>query len=306
MPEPQSTAVLLMAYGGPDSLTDIPEYLLDIRHGRATPQELIDEITERYRLIGGKSPLLSITRSAAAKLQERIGIPVYVGMRHWHPYIKDVLALMAADGVRHIIGICMAPHYSTVSIGAYRRNLEEAIDSTGTPITLDFVESWHTQPDYVAGIIANVQETRRRFSDNERVLIIFSAHSLPASILEQGDPYDSQLRETAAKLADGLKLPDDQWSFSYQSAAKTGVPWLGPQIEDLLIELAQRGERNVLIAPVGFIADHVEVLYDLDIGVQEIARKQGLRVERTPMLNDTEPLIDALAALVGLQIRSRM
>src|SRR5688500_5287482 len=132
----QSTAVLLMAYGGPDSLADIPAYLLDIRHGRATPQTLIDEITERYHLIGGKSPLLEITRNAADKLQERLGLPVYVGMRHWHPFIKVVVAQMAADGVQHIIGLCMAPHYSTMSIGAYRRKLEEAIEAAGAPITL--------------------------------------------------------------------------------------------------------------------------------------------------------------------------
>ena len=305
MSEQPSTAVLLMAYGGPDSLADIPAYLLDIRHGRATPQALIDEITERYHLIGGKSPLLGITKRVAAKLQERLNLPVYVGMRHWTPFIKDALAQMAADGVRHIIGICMAPHYSSMSIGAYRRKLEEAIDATGVSITLDFVDSWHTQPDYLAGVAANVRETLRRFPDGERVMVVFSAHSLPESILEQGDPYDAQLRETASLLAERLNLPVDGWIFSYQSAAKTGVPWLGPQIEELVVDLAQQGQNNLLIAPIGFIADHVEVLYDLDIGVQAIAEQQGIRVERTPMLNDTQPLIDALASLVGSQIGSK-
>jgi protoporphyrin/coproporphyrin ferrochelatase len=305
MSERQSTAVLLMAYGGPDSLVDIPAYLLDIRHGRSTPQVLIDEITERYHQIGGKSPLLDITRSAAQRLQERIGLPVYVGMRHWKPFIKEVVAQMAADGVRHIIGICMAPHYSTMSIGAYRRKLEEAIDATGLPISLDFIASWHIQPDYLTGVEVNVRETMHRFPEGERLLVIFSAHSLPESILEQGDPYDDQLRETASLLAEKLNLPDDSWTFSYQSAAKTGVPWLGPQIEDLVVDLAQRGKKNLLIAPIGFIADHVEVLYDLDIGVRSIAHQHGIRVERTPMLNDSQPLIAALAALAGSRIGSK-
>jgi ferrochelatase len=305
MSEQQSIAVILMAYGGPDSLADISAYLFDIRGGRETPQHLIDEITERYYLIGGKSPLLGITRTVATKLHQRIGLPIYVGMRHWHPFIKDVVAQMAADGVRHIIGLCMAPHYSTMSIGAYRRKLEEAIEATGIPITLDFVDSWHTQLGYLMGITTNVREARERFPNGERVMVVFSAHSLPESILERGDPYDSQLRETAALLADHLNLASDQWTFTYQSAAKTGVPWLGPQIEELVVDLAARGEKNLLITPIGFIADHVEVLYDLDIGVQAIAKEHGLRVERTPMLNDTTLLINALSALVALEIGSR-
>lgn len=303
MNDSQPTAVLLLAYGGPDSLDDIPVYLLDIRSGRETPQHLIDEITGRYRQIGGSSPLLAITRSTAAKLQARTGLPVYVGMRHWRPFIKDVVAQMAADGIRHIVAICKAPHYSMLSIGAYRARLDEAIQAAGVPITVDFVNEWHTQPDYLAGIAANVRETLARFAAPEQVKVIFSAHSLPAFILERGDPYDAQLRETARLLAEALDLPDDRWTFSYQSAAQTGTPWLGPQIEALVGDLAAQGENNLLIAPVGFVADHVEVLYDLDIGVQQIAQQHGIRVERTPMLNDSEAMIAALAALVGQYVR---
>lgn len=294
----KKTAVLLLAYGGPDSLDDIPAYLLDIRGGRETPLHLVDEISKRYQLIGGRSPLLEITLSAASKLQAQIGLPVYVGMRHWKPFIPETVQKMVSDGVQHAVVICMAPHYSSMSIGAYRTKLDEALAHMDHPFSLDFVESWHMQVDYLNGIAASVQETLKRFPADERVLVIFSAHSLPVSILECGDPYDRQLRETAGLLADKLNLPNDHWTFSYQSAAKTGVPWLGPQIEDLVAELAQKGEKNVLIAPVGFIADHVEVLYDLDIGVQKIAQQHGLRVERTPMLNDTQPLIDALVDLV--------
>jgi protoporphyrin/coproporphyrin ferrochelatase len=294
------TAVLLLAYGGPDSLEDIPAYLLDIRGGRHTPQSLIDEISERYHLIGGGSPLLAITRSAADKLQAHVGLPVYVGMRHWRPFIKDVVGQMADDGIDHIIAICMAPHYSSLSIAKYREKLDEAIAALAEPMDVSFIESWYLQPEYLQGIADHVCQTLQRWSDGARegVKVVFTAHSLPASILEQGDPYDAQLRETAALLADSLALPPDRWTFSYQSAAQTGVPWLGPQIEDLVATLAAEGVADLLIAPIGFIADHVEVLYDIDIGVQAIAERHGVRVERTPMLNDGEALVASLAALV--------
>lgn len=294
---PENTAVLLLAYGGPDSLDDVPAYLLDIRGGRETPQELVEEMTKRYRLIGGRSPLLEITRSVANKLQSQIGVPVYVGMRHWQPFIGDVVRQMDADGVSHIVAICMAPHYSELSIGKYRQKLEEA--SADRNITVSFIESWYTQPDYLRGLAENVRNTIEWWPLQKRddVEIVFTAHSLPQSILERGDPYDRQLRETVGLLVEELALPGDRWMFAYQSAARTPVPWLGPQIEELIVELAQVGHRDVLIAPIGFISDHVEVLYDIDIGVAQIAHLHGLRVERTPMLNDSAPLIDALAAL---------
>jgi ferrochelatase len=296
-----SVAVLLLAYGGPDSLDDIPAYLLDIRGGRETPQHLIDEITRRYAQIGGRSPLLSITQIAARKLSDRIGLPVYVGMRHWHPYIKNVVARMSEDGVRSLLAICMAPHYSTLSTGVYRKKLDEALAATNAEMAVTFVESWGTQPEYLDGIAANVRETLVRFPAeiHSTVKVVFTAHSLPASILERGDPYDAQLRETVRLLAERLNLPDGRWAFCYQSATQTGTPWLGPQIEELVPVLAAQGERNLIVAPIGFIADHAEVLYDLDIGVQGIAGQHGVRVERTPMLNDGEALIAALAALVG-------
>ncbi len=300
-----NTAVLLLAYGGPDKLEDVPAYLLDIRGGRETPQELVDEISHRYAAIGGYSPLLAITRSVASQLQTQLGIPVYAGMRHWHPYIKDVVAEMAAGGVDRIVAVCMAPHYSSLSIGAYRKKLDEALSALKNEdgpadIELVFVESWHTQPQYLDGVAANVAATLQRFSAEERddVLVVFSAHSLPEFILQRGEPYDRQLRETAALLAERLHLRAGRWIFSYQSAAKTGVPWLGPQIEDLVADLAAQGERNLLIAPIGFIADHVEVLYDIDVGVQEIARAAGVRVERPPMLNDSRAMVATLAAIV--------
>jgi protoporphyrin/coproporphyrin ferrochelatase len=297
-----NTGVLLLAYGGPDKLEDVPAYLLDIRGGRETPHELVEEITHRYAAIGGRSPLLEITRSAAAQLQAQIDLPVYVGMRHWQPWIKDTVAQMAADGIDRTVVICMAPHYSSLSIGAYRKRLDEALAETGAQMEVLFVDSWYTQPQYLDAVAANVRATQERFPTDAQVLTIFTAHSLPEFIIQRGEPYDRQLHATAALLAERLDLPRGRWMFSYQSAAKTGVPWLGPQIEDLVADLAQRGERNLLVAPIGFIADHVEVLYDIDIGVQNIARAHGVRVERPPMLNDSQATVNILVALVQQQL----
>ncbi len=292
-------AVLLLAYGGPDSLEDIPAYLSDIRGGRPTPQALLDEISERYRLIGGRSPLLDITNRVARRLEQRINLPVFVGMRHWRPRIGEVVPRIVSSDLERLVAICMAPHYSDLSIGLYRRTLNQALSVASRDLQVDFIESWGTQPDFLAGLAANVSSTLERWPEERRqgVMVVFTAHSLPESILERGDPYADQLRQTAALLAQALGLPAGRWAFSYQSAAKTGVPWLGPQIEDLVVDLAGDGCRDLLVAPIGFIADHVEVLYDLDIGLQKIARQHGVRLERTPMLNDSDPLIETLANL---------
>lgn len=292
-----SAAVLLLAYGGPDSLADIPAYLSDVRHGRPTPPDLLAEITRRYELIGGRSPLLDITRRVAGRLQESLGIAVYVGMRHWHPYIRETAGQIARDGIRRVVAVCMAPHFSVMSTGAYRTALDR--EFAGTGIEVSFVESWHTQPDYLVGIAANARQALDRFAPDDRagVKVVFTAHSLPAMVVQKGDPYDAQLQETAQQIAALMQLPAERWMRCYQSAARSEVPWLGPQIEAIVPRLAQAGERNVLIVPTGFLADHVEVLYDIDIGVQAIARAHGVHVERAPMLNDDPALVRALAAL---------
>lgn len=295
-------AVLLLAYGGPDSLADIPVYLSDVRGGRTTPDALLSEMTHRYELIGGRSPLLDITNQVAVKLAAATGLPVYVGMRHWHPRIADAVRQMAADGVRSVIAICMAPHASRLSTGAYRARLDEAVAEVGGELKVDFVESWHLEPAYLTGLADNIRATAARFPAGERPvepMLVFTAHSLPATILAQGDPYDRQLAETAKGVAGLLGWADDRWIRCYQSAAQTGTAWLGPAIEDAVPELAESGERNILVAPTGFIADNVEILYDLDIGLQTIARSCGARVERIPMLNDSPLLIQALTDIVA-------
>ncbi|GAB4563256.1 MAG: ferrochelatase [Anaerolineae bacterium] len=298
----QNTAVLLMAYGGPETLEDVPAYLQDVRNGKPTPQSLLAEVTERYRLIGGRSPLREITERVACKLSDELQLPVHVGMRHWHPYIRDVVREMVAKHeVRRIVGICMAPHYSRMSIGMYRRRLEEAIAATGEPVELRFVPQWHTAPHYIQGLTATVQQALDRFDEEERaqVRLLFTAHSLPAAILDHGDPYDRQVRETALLVAERLRWPADHWMVCYQSAPRSPTtPWLGPQLDETIDLLAQAGVRSILVAPIGFLAEHVEILYDIDIAAKRLANQLGVRLERAPMLNDRPELIAALKDLV--------
>jgi ferrochelatase len=293
-----------MAYGGPDSLEDIPAFLLDIRGGRPTSQELIDEITENYRRIGGKSPLLDITRRQAALVEARlnVGAPpgvrykTYIGMRHWTPWIKDAVDQMIADGVRHVVALVLAPHYSSMSIARYFAKLDEAIDAHEKSFTYETITSYHDHPLYIEAL---AQRVRRGLADMPPdTLVIFSAHSLPVRIMEQGDPYDSQLRETARLVAEQVGLTAKQWTFSYQSAGRSPEPWLGPQIEDCVVELAQQGHQHLLSCVVGFVADHVEVLFDIDIKAKQAAEAAGAVLKRVPSLNDDLLFIAALADLV--------
>ena len=305
-------AILVMAYGGPNALDDVEPYLLDVRGGRPTSPELIEEIRERYAHIGGRSPLLEITRAQAQALEERLnadaGQPIYrayVGMRHWFPYIREAVAEIVAGGMSNIVALCMAPHYSRMSIGAYFRKVQEAQAEVGVPLNVTYVESWHNHPLYISAIAEKVEAALARFpsADRERVKVVFTAHSLPASIVEQGDPYDAQLRETARLAAARLDLPAETWQFCYQSAAAGSVKWLGPAIEDVVVELASSGHKQILVAPIGFVADHVEVLYDIDVVCQDLARAHDARLERTESQNTSPAFIAALADVVAQAVR---
>lgn len=300
----RTIGVLLMAYGGPDSLDDIAEYLLDIRGGRPTSQELIDEITENYRKIGGKSPLLDISRQQAARVAEQLNAEspdnveykVYLGMRHWTPWIEDVVAEMVADGIEHAVALVLAPHYSQMSIAKYFQKLDAALERHDHPFTYDSITSYHDHPLYIEALAQRVQTGLADMPDD--TLVIFSAHSLPVRIMEQGDPYDNQLRESARLVAEKVGLSDAQWTFSYQSAGRSPEPWLGPQIEEYVVELAQQGHTNLLSCVVGFVADHVEVLFDIDIEAKTAAEAAGARLERVPSLNDDPRYISTLVDLI--------
>jgi ferrochelatase len=301
-------AILIMAYGGPDSLEDIEPYLLDIRGGRPTSPELVHEIRERYARIGGRSPLLEITCAQAEALESCLNAPsgsgdeyrAYVGMRHWKPYIREAVAQMAADGIQEGIAFCMAPHASRMSSGAYLQRLREAEAAQAAPLELDFIESWYDQPFLISSLAKKVRQAAGKFPEESRAEIhyLFSAHSLPATILQQGDPYADQLQATAQLLAKELNLTEGQWSFAYQSAGAAPGQWLGPAIEDVLPELAAQGKRNILVTPVGFMADHVEILFDLDIEAQEIAQAHGIHLVRSDSLNASPDFIEGLANFI--------
>lgn len=300
----ETIGVLLMAYGGPNSLDDIPAYLQDVRGGRPTSDELLAEITENYRRIGGKSPLLERTQRQAALVEARLNIgatpgrryKTYIGMRHWTPWIEDAVDQMMADDIRRAVALVLAPHYSRLSIARYFAKLDAALARHPDAFSVTPITSYHDHPLYIEALARRVRDGLAAMPAD--TLVIFSAHSLPQRILDEGDPYDAQLRETARLVAEQAGLPADQWTFSYQSAGRTPEPWLGPQLEHYVVELAQQGYRNLLSVPVGFVADHVEVLFDIDIKAREAAKAAGARLERVPSLNDDPLFIAALADLV--------
>ncbi len=301
----EKIGVLLMTYGGPDSLEDIPGYLADIRSGRPTPRAVLNEITHNYQLIGGRSPLLDIVKRQGAALEQLLNADgprykVYLGMRHWSPWIEDTVRDMLNDGIQRAVAVVLAPHYSTMSIARYHKKIESGLEMYEGRIDFEYVDSYHDAPKYIQALANRVQEGIARWPEAERdsVHVVFSAHSLPVRILKTGDPYQDQLFETARLVAARAGLPDSQWSWSYQSAGRTPDPWLGPQIEAYIPELAAKGIHNVVSVPVGFTADHVEILYDIDIKAQNAAREHGVRLERPPALNDDPLYIETLADLV--------
>ncbi len=298
------SAVLLLAYGGPDSLDDIEPYLRNIRGGQAVSPALVAEYRQRYALIGGRSPLLEITRRQAAALRRALrgatgrDVPVVVGMRHWRPTITEAVQQLAAQSVTHVVALCMAPHYSAISVGAYRQKLAEAIAGLERPVAYDFIESWHDHPGFVSALAGAAREGLERFTAGERPFVLFTAHSLPARIVAGGDPYAGQVRDTAISVASTLELPDGRWECCFQSAARRGGPWLGPLLEERVVTLAEAGERALLVVPVGFVAEHIEVLYDIDIYCRQLLAPYGVHLERAPMMNDREEFVAALAEVV--------
>ena len=295
---------LVMAYGGPNSLDEVEPYLLDVRGGRPTSAEIIHEVRERYRQIGGRSPILERTRAQAAALEAALNdgghqFKASVGMRHWHPYIADTLKEMAQDGIERAVGVVMAPHYSRLSIGAYYRKVDEA----KAPVEVVRIERWHLLPGYLDALAERVCAALRLFPEREPVHVIFTAHSLPQRILEWNDPYPDELRATVVGVLERLGPASPPAEFAYQSAALTPDPWLGPDAGKVMARLAHEGVRNVLIAPIGFVCEHVEILYDVDIVFKRQAAALGLRLERIEMLDTAPAMIAGLADLVRAAAR---
>jgi protoporphyrin/coproporphyrin ferrochelatase len=280
-------AVVLMAYGSPERLADVPAYYADIRGGRPIRPELLDDLVERYRRldIESGSPLNAVTEETRAALEAELGVPVFTGMKHWTPRIAEAGERALATGARTVVGLVLAPHYSRLSIAGYRVQLEEALEGRAD---LRFVESWHDDEGLVDFLAGRVRGTGAH--------VVFTAHSLPARILDEGDPYQEQLLETARLVADRADLAE--WSFSYQSESATGEPWLGPDILDHLEELHGRDVRDVLICPIGFVSDHLEIRWDIDTEAQEKAHELGMRLDRIEMPNADPAFVRVLAGLV--------
>lgn len=296
-------AVLMLAYGSPENVDGMECYLSDIRGGRPMSPEFIDEFKHRYTLIGGKSPLTELTyaqaKAVSAELQHRgHDWPVYVGMRHWSPWIKDTVAQMYLNGIEEAIALVMAPHYSKMSIGKYWAKVNEAQEALGSQIKFTFVDSWYRQPSFLQAVENHIRAGLEKFPPEVRgqVKIVFSAHSLPARLLKMGDPYDTELKDNARLVAE--RLGEVDWMFSYQSAAETGEPWLGPQIEEVVVDLARDGYKYMLAAPIGFVCDHVEILYDIDIEAKKIAAEHGLRLERIESMNTAPLFIEAITTAI--------
>ncbi len=292
-------AVLLLAHGAPDRLGDIPQFLLNVRAGRGLPEKAVQEIIQRYARIGGSSPLLRITRQQAEELQRVLGLPVYVGMRNWKPYIEEAVRKLAEDGAGRVVAICLAPQNSRTSIQLYRDHLSKAVDKVAPGLAMEFVESWHDHADLIAAfrekVSAAVAEAEAETS--QPVPVVFTAHSVPVRTITEGDPYEKQVRETARLLAQSMGLKE--YSLAFQSQGMTPEPWVGPTVESLIDEFAEQGCRRIVLAPVGFVADHVEVLYDIDIAFREYGQKKGVHVVRPESLNASPLFIRCLASIIS-------
>ena len=281
------SAVVLMAYGSPERLADVPEYYADIRGGRPIAPENLADLVERYRRLGieDSSPLNAITEETRAALEGELGLQVFTGMKHWTPRIADAAEAAVSSGAEELVGLVLAPHYSALSIAGYREQLERALAGRAE---LRFVPSWHDEPGFVELLAGRVRATDAH--------VVFTAHSLPARILEAGDPYRDQLLETARLVADAAGLT--AWSFSFQSESPTGEPWLGPDILDHLEALRRQGVERVLVCPVGFVSDHLEIRWDLDVEAREKAAELGLQLERIEMPNADPAFVRVLAGIV--------
>jgi ferrochelatase len=306
---PSPTGVLLMAYGTPENADQVEPYFTHIRGGRQPSPQAVENLKERYRLVGGKTPLLEITDEVAQKLEERLnrggeGFRVYAGMKHWHPFIGDVMEQMKADRIRDIVAFALAPHCSLISLGGYRKSVEEAQEKLGQPFNIPFIKCWHHNESWREMMAAFVREGLEQFPEEERadLTVVFSAHSLPERIRSWDDPYEQQLHESSRDVA--RRAGVTKWRFAFQSAGHTGEPWLGPDIVDFLGTLHDEGVEQVLSVPIGFVSDHLEILFDIDIEARERARELGITLHRTQMPNARREFIEVLASVVHEMIEA--
>jgi ferrochelatase len=296
----KKTAVLLLAHGSPDSVEDIPEFLLQVTRGRPVPFEVVEEVKHRYAFIG-RSPLTELTIRQGKLLAAELGLPVYVGMRNWKPFIADVVRAMAGDGIEHAVVICLAPQNSRTSVGLYRSALGAA---TELPFSVDFVESWHDHPLLIKAFAEKLKvglaNALREFG--QKIAVIFTAHSVPQRTIADGDPYERQAEETAALVAAEASIVREDWRFAFQSQGMSGGPWLGPTVEETIRTAKTQGYGGIFVQPIGFLCDHVEVLFDIDIAFKKFSEAEGMRLRRAESLNDSPLLTAALADITRLRL----
>ncbi len=290
--------VLLLAFGGGDSLEDVAPFVSNVLRGRPVPPEFLDEIRERYRQIGGSSPLLSITKKQAEALEALLArdgrrYKVFVGMLNWHPFIKDAILEMKEEGIEEAVAVIMAPHATEASTGGYRRAVREALGETGGVPKIEFAGEWHTHPLFIEAVVEKMREALKAFDSPKDAHMIFTAHSLPKALLAN-DPYVRKIHETVREITDRINF---EYRIAFQSKGR-GDGWLGPEVEEIIIEASALAKEGVLIVPVGFVADHVETLYDIDILYKEKAESMNLRFARSPSLNDSPKFIEMLADVV--------
>jgi protoporphyrin/coproporphyrin ferrochelatase len=291
-------AILLLAHGSPDSPEQVPEFLQNVAGGRPLPPQVVAEVKHRYGLIG-RSPLTEITLKQGEALARELGVPVYVGMRNWRPFIGDTIKKMAADGVRQALAICLAPQNSRTSVGLYHKAVKDA----APPFAVDYVDEWHDEPALITAFAEKLRTGWERACQRARteLPVIFTVHSVPTRTIEEGDPYERQARETAQLVA--KQVPQiAEWRLAFQSQGMSGGAWLGPTVEETIHELKRTDHRGVFIQPIGFLCDHVEVLYDIDVMFREFAEQEGLHLWRADSLNDSPLLIRALAELARARL----
>jgi ferrochelatase len=290
--------VLVMAYGTPKSMDEVEAYYTDIRRGRPPSPELLEELKGRYRAIGGRSPLLEITEAQTAGVGRRLGVEPFLGQKHAPPFIPDAVRDMQDAGITRAAGLVLAPHYSSMSVGDYERRARSAFEENGWEGDFRMIGSWHLEPGYIDLLAKRVGEAIDRLPRTRagQAVVIFSAHSLPVRIIDDGDPYPDQLRETARAVAG--RLGSVRWQVGWQSAGRTEEPWIGPDIQEVIRTLATSGVPAAVICPCGFVSDHLEVLYDVDIEAQELAEEVGISLERTASPNDDPAFLDMLATVV--------
>ncbi len=297
-----------MAYGSPASLDEVEPYYRSIRGGRHPTPEQVEALTDRYRRVGGRTRLSEITQEVAAALQQRLDgqdadrFQVYVGMKHWHPFIAEVVERIASDGIQQLIALPLAPHYSKMSIDGYRSSVEEAVVALAHPLSVRFIESWHANPLFIGAVAQRIREAMKRDTlsgetgEATDLEVVFSAHSLPRRILQWEDPYPEELRRSCEAVAKAVGL--SSWRFTFQSAGHTSEPWLGPDILETLGNMAGAGTKRVLMVPIGFVSDNLEIVFDIDTEAQELAQGLGMQLTRTEMPNASPAFIEALADLV--------